>query len=473
MALNPQTLEFEPFLADWYEISADGLRFKFHIRPQVCFSDGVKMTADDVIFSFNTVMNVDVDCAALRSYYSRVKGCRKIDDQTVEFQMTEPYFLAMEFIGGLTIIPEHVYKFAKGDDFNKMGSVLVGSGPYRVEKWDRGQKVTLVRNEKYWADRPSYDRIVYVFIGNPQAQMQSFLNGQLDYIGDPMPPDPEDYLKYATDPEFVKQFQAYKYSRPVGLYMYIGWNCDKPMFHDKETRQALTMMIDRQAIIDQMLKGFGSPMTGPFSTKSPQNDATIQPLPYNMELAKKKLAAAGWKAGDDGVLTRDGVRFEFDLTLRTGVPLRERIGTYIQQQFQQAGIRVRLTPYEASVLIERLDERKFDACLAGWGASGIESDPKQIWSSTSIENRGSNHVGFRNAEADQLIEEGERTINTAKRLDIWHKFQKVVYDEQPYTWLFSEQDCAFVNGRFRNTAPYPLGPSELDWYVPAALQKYH
>ena len=100
-----------------------------------------------------------------------------------------------------------------------------------------------------------------------------------------------------------------------------------------------------------------------------QNDATIKPLPYDMEGAKKKLAAAGWKPGADGVLVRNGVRFEFDLTLRTGVPIRERIATYMQEQFQKAGIRMRLTPYEVSVMIEQImTSGIMMRCLAGWGA---------------------------------------------------------------------------------------------------------
>jgi peptide/nickel transport system substrate-binding protein len=472
VGLNPETLEFEPTVADWYEISADGMHLKFHIRPQVCFSDGVAMTADDVVFSFNTIMDKDVDAAPLRGYYEKVKGCTKIDDHTVEFEMAEPYFLAMEFVGGLSIIPEHVYKYAKGEEYNKRGEVLVGSGPYVMEKWDRGQKITMARNEKYWGDRPTYNKIVYLFIGNPQAQLQSFLNGALDYMGEPIAPDPEQYLQYSKDPEFQKKFIAYKYSRPVGMYMYVGYNNDRPMFKDKETRQALTMLIDRKAIIDRMLQGFGQEMTGPFSPRTKQNDPTVKALPYDVAAAKKKLADAGWKPGKDGVLERNGVKFEFDLALRTGVPIRERIANYIQQQFQQAGIRMRLTPFESSVLLERMNERNFDACIAGWGAGGVESDPNQIWSSKSIENRGSNHVAFRNGEADRLIEEARQTVDMDKRMELWHQFQRVVYDEQPYTWLYSEEDCAFINGRFKNTEPYPLGLAELDWYVPAADQKY-
>ena len=201
-------------------------------------------------------------CApAARLLRSKVKvDCKKIDERTVEFVMSEPYFLAMDFIGGLTIIPEHVYKYSKADDYNiGMRATLVGSGPYRLDKWDRGQKITFVRSESTGGDRPTYDRIVYLFIGNAQAQLQSFLNGQLDYLGEPIEPDPEIYLKYSQDAEFLQKYKAYKFTRPTAMYMYVGYNMDKPMFKDKETRQALTMLVDLEGrSLTRCWQGFGS-----------------------------------------------------------------------------------------------------------------------------------------------------------------------------------------------------------------------
>jgi peptide/nickel transport system substrate-binding protein len=469
---NPDTMEWEPSLADKLWISADGLKFKFHLRPQACFSDGVKMTADDVLFSYNTIMNPEVDCEPLRGYYDKVKSCTKIDDETVEFAMSEPYFLALDFVGGMSIIPQHIYKFQKGDEFNKNIDVLVGSGSYRLEKWEKGQKITFVRNEKYWGDRPALDRFVYVFIGNAQSQMESFLKEEVDELSEPIEPDPEEYIRYEHDPNFLKRFIPYKYSRPNAMSMHIGYNMNKPMFREKKTRIALTMLIDRKGIIDEFIHGFGTEMAGPFNTMRKQCDTSIKLIPYDPEGAKKLLAEAGWKTGSDGVLARDGVRFDFALSLRTGVPLRERMATRIQQWFKQAGIKMAITPYESSVLFQRMDDRNFDAVLAGWGAGGIEEDPNQIWHSRSIDNKGSNYVGFNNPDADKIIDEARRTLDEEKRMALWRKFQRIVYDEQPYTWLFSEVDCAFINGRFKNTQPYPTGLNEGDWYVPLKAQKY-
>ena len=124
-------------------------------------------------------MNKDVDCESLReAVLKRVKSCTRIDDQTVEFESeAEPYFQAIAFVGGLNIIPEHIYKFDKADDYNHNIGLLVGSGPYVLQKWDKGQKLTFVRNEKYWADRPTFDRWVFVFISNSQSQLEESTEG--------------------------------------------------------------------------------------------------------------------------------------------------------------------------------------------------------------------------------------------------------------------------------------------------------
>lgn len=465
---NAETFENEPALAESYERSADGLTFRFTLRKGVCFSDGVPMTADDIVFSYQTVMNPEVDSAPLRSYFQHVKSCTKLDARTVEFKMDEPYFQALEFIGGLSILPEHVYKYAKGEDYNRRGDLLVGSGPYMVEKWERGQQLVLVRNEKYWGDRPTFDRVVFKFIQNPQAAFQAFQNDQIDSFD----PDPEQYVKFSNDPEFLKKFLAYKFPRPNSGYTYVGYNETKPMFKDKLTRQALTMLIDRQAIIHTLVKDMAMEVTGPFSPLTPQNDPSIQPWPYDPEGAKKKLAEAGWQPGADGVLTRDGVRFEFDLSMGTGNPVGERIANYIKDKFEKAGIQMRITPWEFAILSERLDERNFDATLISWSGS-VEDDPYQIWHSESIKDKGSNYIGFVNQESDRLIEEGRRTLDDEKRMAIWHQWQRLIADEQPYTFLLARKDRVFINGRFRNTQPYKTGLAAYDWFVPAALQKYH
>lgn len=473
LQINPDTFQYEPLLAESYWISADGLTYRFRLRKEACFSDGKPVTADDVVFTYNTIMNPDVDCAPLRSFMTSVKSCVKIDDRTVEFHMSEPYFGALNTLGLMLILPEHIYKFTKGEEYNAHGDRLVGSGPYVLQSWERGQRLVYVRNDKYWGPRPTFDKLIFTFIQNPQAALQSLQSGQLDALSteDNGSPTPDQFLEFSKKPEFLEKFTAEKYARPTSGFYFIGYNEARPMFHDKETRQALTMLIDREAIIHTILKDQAMPTVGPFSPITPQHDPAIKPWPYDPEAAKKKLAEAGWKPGPDGILVRDGHRFEFDFSMGTGNPLGERIANYVKEQFSHAGISMRITPWEFAVLMGRVDDRNFDAIMMGWSAI-IEDDPNQVFSSRSIANKGSNSIGFDNKESDALIDEARRTLDTNKRMELWHKWERLISDEQPYTFLYSRLDRAFIDKRFKNTAAYKLGLAPQDWYVPAAAQKY-
>ena len=466
---NPKTLQWQPWLARSYKISPDGLTIIFHLRRKACFSDGRPVLARDVVFSFHTVMNPQVDAAPLRGYLSDVKSCRATGRRTVTFRFRHPYFKALEEVGGITIIPERVYHFKNGADFNQHGARLVGSGPYVLGAWHRGQQLVLLRNPRYWGPYPTFNRIVFRFISNSQAALQEFLNGQIDEDA----PTPDQWIHYTGEPGFSKKYICYKFLPPTAGYLYIGWNLREPMFHDRRTRTALTMLIDRAAIIKTFLHGLARPMTGPFNPLSPQNNPRIQPLPYAPHAAEQLLRRAGWKMGGDGILHRGGQPFKFHLMLRAGDVLLTRIAVYIKQQLARAGVAMNLEPYEWSVLLQRIDQRRFHAVLLGW-TGGIEGDPYQIWDSASIKDRGSNFIGFNNRQADKLITRGRREMNTAQRMKIWHQLQAIIYRQQPYTFLFTSDQLDFIAPRFRNTRPYKLfGVSEGDWFVPAALQKYH
>ena len=465
---NAETMEFEPLLAETFTVSPDGRVLTFTLRKEVRFSDGKPVTADDILFTFDTIRNPAVDCAPLRGYFENLDSYKKIDARTVEFKFRDTYFKAIEMVGGVGIMPAHVYAFKDGREYNSRGALVVGSGPYKLQAWDRGQQITLVRNENYWSEPATFDKVVLKFIKNPQAAFQAFQGGDIDAAI----PDPDQWTQFSADPVFAKKVTMYKYLRPNAGYAYIGYNLDRPIFKDKLTRQALTMLIDRNEVIHQYLRDLAVPITSPFSTLSDQNDKSIKPWPYDPDAARKKLAAAGWKPGADGVLERDGVRFDFALSMGTGNPVTERIVAYVQRQFEQAGIRVRITPYEFSVLTERIDKHDFDAVTMGW-TGGLEEDPYQIWHSSSIADQGSNFISFRNAESDKLIEDGRRTIDTKKRMEIWHKWQALIHDEQPYTFMYVSMSRVFINQRFKNTAPYRTGVEQYDWFVPANLQKYH
>ena len=445
------TFEWQPWLAESYEQKADGVTFVFVLRKEARFSDGTPVTADDVVFSYNTMMDPGIDDDRDKAYGSRIESCKKIDDRTIEFKFKEPYFKALETAGTISIIPKHVYEYKTADEYNKRTDLLIGSGPYLFDKsqWIRGQRITLVRNDKYWGEKGTFDRQVLLFLQNPEAAFQAFENGNLDEFT----PQPDQYAKYSKDPEFTKKYYTYGFDLPTGGYRYIGWNLRKPMFSDKETRQALMMLIDRQGIVDTIEHGLAQVIAGPFSPLTPQHDPSIKPLPFDPRAAKMKLKEAGWELNSDGVLERNGVQFKFDLTIPADSPVYTEICEIIKNQFARVGIIMRITPFEFSVLVDRLDKRDFDAAMLGW-TGDIEGDPYQIWDSDSIKDKGSNFIGFSNPEADKLIEAGRREMDESKRMVIWHKLEAIIHDQQPYTFMMAGKSLAFINRRFKNTEPY-------------------
>ena len=167
LSRDPLTLKWEPWLARSYRISPNGLKITFKIRRRACFSNGHPVTAQDVLFSYNTMMNPGVDDAPQRVYLNDVKSCRAIGKRTVVFTFKHPYFKSLEVVGGISILPESVYQFKKASEFNKRGRLLVGSGPYMFDKWTSGE-IVLVRNPRYWGPLPTFNRIIYRFIQNPR-----------------------------------------------------------------------------------------------------------------------------------------------------------------------------------------------------------------------------------------------------------------------------------------------------------------
>lgn len=470
LAMDIETGERVPNLAESYEELPDGVTFRFVLRKGLLFSDGVPVTVNDVVFSYNTLMNPKVDAGPEQSYFTSVESVKAIDERTVEVKFKEPYFRALGIAGGVQIIPEHVYKFKDPEEYNKRTDVLVGTGPYVFESknWVKGQQITLVRNDKYWGARPTFDRIVMRFIPNPQAGLQALQNGQIDY----MSPLPEQYVKFSKDADFTSRFNVLKYENPLSGYGYLGYNLKRPMFADKLTRQALTQLIDRDGINRTIGQGLWLTPAGPFSPFGPQADPSVKPWAYDVEAARAKLAQAGWKLNQTGILERDGKPFSFAITIPSQNTTYEQIAAYIKEQFRKVGIDVTISPLEFSVLVTRLDERNFDAAMLGWGGGDPEGDPRQIWHSKSIENRGSNFVSYNNPEVDQLIDSARREMDREKRLVLWHKIYRLIAEDQPYTFLNIRYTMMFADKRIENVQPYKYGMDVSDWFVPASKQKY-
>jgi peptide/nickel transport system substrate-binding protein len=469
LAYEMNDFKLRGILADKFSISENGLEIYFKLKDNAWFSDGKPVTTDDIIFTFEAITDPNVDAAGYANYFRDVDRYEKINDKEIKFYMKKVYFLSLEFLGGMPIHPKHIYGYKNAHEFNTRISNPVGSGPFIFEKWDIGQQVVLRRNENYWDKKPKIRKIVYRFITNDTAALQSLQAGKIDY----MRPLPEQFGEKNKDEKFKEKFYCLSYWDASNTgYFWIGWNQDRPFFADRNVRLAMTYLVDREAIREHILRNPDAQIpTGPFYIYGPQNDPNIKPWPYDPEKAKQLLDKAGWIDHDgDGIRDKNGVPFQFKYMIVSGTPLHEQIAKLLKDSAARAGIEVILDPYEWSVFTKKVLDRDFDALSMAWGGM-VEEDPYQIWHSSQIK-KGSNYVSFNNPKADAIIEEARQTLDAEKRNALYHRFHQILHEEQPYTFIYTRPEQRFLNKRFSNVKIYKLGINEREWYVPREKQQY-
>jgi len=468
---DPETTEIIPLVAESWEIADDHLTYTFHLRRDATFSDGEPLTAHDVAFSYDLIMDPANDTASIRSYYTDVERVEVLDDYTVAIHCTQPYFRHLQTFGGASILPQHVY--GEGD-FNTHPNNRrpIGSGPYVFESWRTNQEIVLARREDYWHEKKPYlDKLVYKIITDDNAAFQVLQRQELDR----MRLSPEHWVRRAATPQFEAMFDKHTLYSPIDGYLgrfgWIGWNLRRPQFEDARVRQALTMLLDRQTILDTVFHGLGRVVTGYDFPDTPEYDQSIEPWPYDPARARELLEEAGWvDTTGNGIRDKDGVQFAFTWSYPTGVPEYDRLATVYKEQLGRAGINVTLRPLEWATFLESVTNRNFDACMMSW-VSPVDSDPYQIWHSSQIE-RGSNYVGFVNEESDRLIEEARVEFDAERRAELYRRFHRILHEEQPYTFLYNNPRLMVVDKRFQDVNPYMLGFDIHEWWVPEDRQRY-
>ncbi|HID80790.1 MAG TPA: ABC transporter substrate-binding protein [Chromatiales bacterium] len=481
---NPDTLEWEGLIARSWQVSDDGLVITFQLRDDVAFSDGKPVTADDVVFTFNFIMNESIAAPRQRSYLEKIKSVTATNPHEVVFTFSEPYFESLSLAGGLSIMAQHFYEsyLDKPEEFNQSKGLLLGSGPYRLvdpKGWtpDKGF-VELQRNPRYWGDvQPSFNRIIWRVIENETAELTAFRNGEIDSYN----ARPIEYKNLKNDEQIKKNSNNYEYMSPIVGYSYIGWNQSrkgKPTwFADKRVRQAMTYLTDRKRIIDEIMLGYGEVAISPFNPRTAQHNPALKPREYALEKAKALLDEAGFKDSDgDGVLEdSEGKPFEFELVVFQDNKDSNRTVLLLKDLYARAGIKLIPKPTEWSVMLDLLDKKDFDAITLGW-TSGLETDIYQMFHSSQTKAGGDNFIGYKNPELDELIDKARATVDEEKRMPLWQKAEAIMFEDQPYTFLMRRKRLAFIDKRIKNLQMTKLGLNQLlpiEWYVPLALQKHH
>lgn len=453
-------------LAETWSVSEDGLEIIFYLRRGVRWHDGQSFTARDIRFTYERLID-----PAIRTPYSgdfvMVKELQVIDDYTVKMIYKEPFSPGLSS-WGMNIMPEHLLK---GEDLNntKFSREPIGTGPYKFKSWYTGEKIELVSNRDYFEGRPRIDRYIYRIIPDQATLFLELRAGGVDFCS----LTPLQFNRQTESKFFRKNFQKFHY--PSFGYTYMGYNLSDPRFRDIRVREAINYAVDKDEIVRGVLLGLGRVATGPFIPESWAYNEEVRPAGYDPDRARQLLEEAGWSDKDgDGILEKDGARFSFTVITNQGNEQRRMTAEIIQRRLKEVGIEMKIKIIEWSAFVsEFIDKRRFDAVLLGWSLS-LDPDMYDIWHSSKTKEGEFNFVGYSNPEVDSLLLEGRRAFDQEGRGRIYRRIHEILYQEQPYLFLYVPDALPIVHKRFKGIEQGVggIGHNFIKWYVPKEEQKY-
>ncbi|HEX8516270.1 MAG TPA: ABC transporter substrate-binding protein [Bacteroidia bacterium] len=481
-------------------VSADGLEYTYDLRSDITFDDGSPLTVEDVIFTFKANKCPLTNNPHAKSYLENLEDIipDKNDPHKFTLKLKRKYIQNIVFLSDYPLMQRSFfdkgnvmskYTFRQFDDpafkadqqkdlaawaseFNnsKYGRdprFLNGAGPYYMEKWDAGQGMTLVKKKKHWSfNSPGMfeaaypDKIIFKLNKDQNSQILEFKSQALDATTS---------ISTKTLMELQKDenFNANYNSRFTDTYYYgyIALNQKpdgikhKPFFTDKNVRRAMAMLTPLEEINKVVNKGKNKRVTGPVSPLKPEYNTDLKLIPFDIEGAKKLLDAAGWKDTDgdnirDKMIQGQKVKFEFNFTYSTSDVSWKDIAQMTSEAMYKAGIKANMDPQDFSILFENAKNHTFDMIMASWGGTFAPEDYTQIWHTSAWATKGSNFTGFGNAESDALIDSIKYELDDAKRMPMLRRFQQIVYDDQPYIFMFSSLRRNVIHKRFGNQEMY-------------------
>ena len=507
-------LELEGDLADKWEVAPDNKTYTFWLKKGVKWHDGQELTVDDVEFTLNYIKNPSLRTVR-RTYVNQLVddpkdknkvAFKKIDAHSFSVTYKQPFCPALSHWAEMMILPKHVLE---GKDPNDNQYAIdkakpIGSGPLKYESNKTDEQVTLAANDDYFKGRPNFDKVIFRIVPKIEVVLSNLEARQVDY-GE---------VNLIGVFKFVAQNQAIKDAHNVMSwdllsYAYLAWNCDpnhSKLFSDKRVRQAMSYGIDMAKLIKRTTFGKAIASNGPFHPRFWAADPSVSAYPYDPEKAKKLLEEAGWKDADgDGILEKDGQKFEFTLRYPpASQQITDRMAL-IKTDLSKIGVNCKTEGTEWTVLLKNfIMTKNFDSAYLAWSLS-LEPDPYQIWHSDSIpllpedmvrplaedkraaalelikkvqqaaddkareaalaelatalgkpvpeatkmveRSSGFNRVSYANAEVDKLIIDAQQTCDRDTRQKAYRRMHQIIMDESPYTFMFIAPQYTLLDKR--------------------------
>ncbi len=501
--INRATQLTELALAKSWKLSADGLQYTLTLRQGLKFSDGQPMDIEDVLFTLRVYLDETVHATQrdLLIVGGKPIAVRKVDEQTVAFTLAKPYGVGERLFDGLAILPRHLLetaykegKLAQAGGLGTPANQWAGLGAFRLKEYVAGQRLVLERNPYYWKTDeqgnrlPYLDEIVFLFVPSADAQVLRFQSGETDIISrlgaenfSVLSRQARDYRMADAGPGLEYNFLFFNLNElgekaPADMARKQSW------FRSEKFRRAVSLAIDREAIVRLVYQGRGAALWGPVTPGNRRwADAGIAHPARSLDRSRQLLTQAGFKltsggSGEPTLVDADGKPVEFSIVTSASNADRAKMAALIQDDLKQLGMRVQVVPLELHSLIDRIMQTKeYDACVLG--IASYDADPNSdlnVWLSSGgmhLWNPSQKHPATDwEAEMDRLMEQQLTATKGAQRKNFYDRVQEILAERQPLIFLASPDILVGAKKSIGNFHPAVLEPYVL-WNVDQLYQR--
>ena len=431
-----QNSELQPLLAtDWEAV--DDLTWEFSLREGVQFHDGTDFTAEAVKASFERLLDPDIGSPRF-FLFEMIEEVVIVDDYTVQFVTQFPFAPLPAHLahnGGAIISPAAIEadyeEMAAG---NEPGTFLatnpVGTGFFKLDSWEPGAQLKVVRNDDYWGENARLESVTFKVVPESLTRISELETGVA-------------HIAYPVEPSDMNRVDnmdiASMNVTSVTVMAYVGYNCEKEPFDDVRVRQAISMAINKDEIIEGAYEGTAIPAQGPIAPGVFGFDENISGLPYDVDQARELLAEAGYEDG-------------FSTTIWTNDnPVRIMAAEYIQSELADLNIEVEIEVLEWGAYLENTAAGEHDMFILGWSTPTLDADYAvyALFHSNNIGDPG-NRSYYSNEEVDELLDRGRQEPDPDERLKIYSELQEILIEEAPMLYLVYNENLVGVNDNVKN-----------------------
>ncbi|MGI6096082.1 MAG: ABC transporter substrate-binding protein [Lachnospiraceae bacterium] len=402
-----------PGLAKNWDFDEETCTYTFYLEEDVKWHDGEPLTAEDVKFTIEAIMDPE-NGSENAPNYEDIEEITVIDEHTIAFKLSAPNVAFLDYMT-MAVLPKHLLE---GEDMQTSDYFRnpVGTGPYKLESWDEGQAITLTKNEDYFKGEPNIDTIIFKIVEDDNAKALQLKSGELNFAL----LTPKDAATFAEDPAFTC------YDMKTSDYRGIMFNFAHEYWqNNRDLIPAVCYGLDREAIINAVILGQGVEAYGPLQ-RNIYNNENVEHYDYNPEKAKEVLETAGCEMGDDGFYYRDGEKVGFVISVGAGDQVRIDMAQIAAQQLQEIGMDVTVE------IPEQVDWAGQMAYLIGWGSPFDADDHTYKVFGTD---KGANYSRYSNELVDQYLTEARQSSDPEVRKEAYSKFQEVLAQDPPYAFI--------------------------------------